>query len=113
MNTSKTIVFSTSGKGRKQLSKLRVRGGPLMQSHMMKISGQQLSVVKATRREVANQVVREARVALGRIPALSLLRDDTQQLIESAVIPTVTSGAGLYSFPSISLGSMAPTCAAG
>ena len=103
MNTSKTVVFSTSVKGRKQLSKLRVRGVSFKQSHVVKILGQQLSVVKATRREMANAVVREARVALGRVPALSLPQDDAQRVIESAVIPTITSGAGLFTFPSISL----------
>ena len=68
MHTSKTVVFSTSGKGRKQLSQLRVRGAPLKQSHIVKILGQQLNVVNPTRGEMANQEVREARVALGRIP---------------------------------------------
>ena len=87
MNTSKTVVFSTSVKGRKQLATLRVGGVPFKQSHVVKILGQQLSVVKATSREMANAVVREARVALGRVPALSLPQDDAQRVIESAIIP--------------------------
>ena len=82
MNTSKTVVFSTSVKGRKQLSKLRVRGVPFKQSHVVKTLGQQLSFIKATRREMASVVVREARVALGRVPALSLPQDDAQPVIE-------------------------------
>ena len=82
MNTIKTVVFSTSVRGRKQLSRLRVRGVPSKQYHVVKILGQQVSVVKATRREVANAVVREARAALGRVPALSLPQDDAQRVIE-------------------------------
>ena len=56
MNTIKTVVFSTSVEERKQLSKLRVRGVPFKQSHGVKILVQQLSVAKATRREMANAV---------------------------------------------------------
>ena len=39
MNTSKTVVFSTSVKGRKQLSRLRVHGVSFKQSHVVKIFG--------------------------------------------------------------------------
>ena len=50
------------------------------------------------------QWIREARVALGRVPALSLPQDDAQRVIVgSAVIPSITSGAGLFTFPSIPL----------
>ena len=52
---------------------------------------------------MANAVVREARVALGLVPALSLPQDDAQRVIESAVIPTITSETVLFTFPSIPL----------
>ena len=80
-----------------------VSGVLFKQSHVVNNLGQQLSVVKATRREVANAVLREAHVALGRVPALSLPQDDAPRVIESAVIPMLTSSADLLTFPSIPL----------
>ena len=114
MNTSKTVVFSTSVKGCKQLSKLRVRGVPLKQSHGVKILGQQVGLLKATCRQMAHAVVREARIAVGRVPALSLPQDDAQRVLESAIIPTITSGAGLFTFPSLPFASfLSSSCCEG
>ena len=101
MNSIKTVVFSTSVKGRKQLSRLRVWGVPFKESHVVKILVQQLSVVKATRREMAHAVRLAWHWDVSQ--RCRSLKDDAPRVIESAVIPTITSGAGLFTFPSIPL----------